>query len=403
MLVLGIKAGTRPWTLALDRRRGPRSAWVAPTGEARGTGERSGICENDRVTSGPAATARPVLAPLPEHPAVSYVMPVLNEAAHLAEAVGAVLSQAYDGEQELVLALGASSDGTDEVAERLAASDPRVRLVANPLNDIPIGLNLAIAASRHPVVVRVDAHAELPPGYTAAAVEILQRTGAANVGGVMEARGRGRFQRAVARAYNSPFGLGGGSWHHGEDEAECDSAYLGVFRREVLDEVGGYDETLRRAEDWELNHRIRAAGHLILFTPRLRVTYWPRASWDALRRQMYATGVWRGHLVRRHQSTPWRYLPPPAVAVLVAISLAVALLQLLGIARGAGWALAHVPSLGYLAGVTAVGLTRLGWDGPVDRLLNVVVLATMHLGWGSGFIRGWLAGAESTVDRSRVR
>ncbi len=354
------------------------------------------------VSSTPAAMPRPVLAELPEHPGVSYVMPVLNEAAHLAEAVGAVLSQDYPGEQELVLALGASSDGTDDVAARLAASDPRVRLVPNPRNDIPIGMNLAIRASRHPVVVRVDAHAELPEGYTAAMVEMLRRTGAANVGGVMEAKGHGRFQRAVARAYNSPFGLGGGSWHHGEEEAECDSAYLGVFRREVLDEVGLYDETLRRAEDWELNHRIRAAGHLVMFTPRLRVTYWPRANWDALRRQMYATGVWRGALVRRHQSTPWRYLPPPAVAVLVTLSLVVALLQVLGVARGSGWALAHVPSLGYLAGVTAVGLTRLGGDGLVDRLLNVVVLATMHLAWGSGFIRGWLFGAEATVDRSRL-
>lgn len=329
-------------------------------------------------------------------------MPVLNEAGHLAEAVRAVLSQDYPGEQELVLALGASSDATDAVAAELAAADPRVRLVANPRNDIPIGLNLAIRASRHPVVIRVDAHAELPPGYTVAAIEILRRTGAANVGGVMVAKGRGRFQRAVARGYNSPFGLGGGSWHHGDEEQESDSAYLGVFRREVLEEVGLYDESLRRAEDWELNHRIRAGGHLVLFTPKLEVTYWPRDNWDALRRQMYATGVWRGHLVRRHQSTPWRYLPPPAVAVLAAISVAVGLLQVLGLARGAGWALAHVPSLGYLAGVSAVGLTRLGGDGAVDRLLNVVVLATMHLAWGSGFIKGWLTGAERTVDRSRL-
>ena len=354
------------------------------------------------MTSGPAATVRPDLSPLPLHPAVSYVMPVLNEASHLGEAVGAVLSQEYPGEQELVLALGDSNDGTDDVAAALAASDRRVRLVRNPRNDIPIGLNLAIAASRNPVVIRVDAHAELPAGYTAAAVEILHRTGAANVGGVMVAKGHGRFQSAVARAYNSPFGLGGGSWHHGEEEVESDSAYLGVFRREVLEEVGGYDETLRRAEDWELNHRIRSAGHLILFTPKLKVTYWPRDNWDALRRQMYATGVWRGHLVRRQQSTPWRYLPPPAVAVLVAISVLVGLLQLLGVARGAGWALAHVPSLGYLAGVTVVGATRLGGDGVVDRLLNVVVLVTMHLGWGAGFIKGWLTGAATTVDRSRV-
>lgn len=342
------------------------------------------------------------LDPLPEFPAVSYVMPVLNEAAHLAQAVHAVLGQEYPGEQELVLALGNSSDATDEVARELAASDSRVKLVHNPRNDIPIGVNLAIAASHHPVVIRVDAHAELPPGYTTAMVEFLRRSGAGNVGGVMEARGHGRFQQAVARAYNSPFGLGGGVYHHGEDEADADSAYLGVFRREVLDAVGGFDERLRRAEDWELNLRIRQAGYRIRFTPKVKVVYWPRDNWGALRRQMYATGVWRGALVRRQGNTPLRYLPPPAVTVLVGIGVVVALLQAVGL-LGPWWALGYVPAVGYLLGVTVVGATRLGGANLGDRLLNGVVLATMHLSWGLGFLRGWLFGAESTVDRSRVK
>lgn len=350
----------------------------------------------------PDAAAAGRLSPLPECPAVSYVMPVLNEAAHLTQAVQAVLGQEYPGEQELVLALGASSDDTDQVAAELAASDPRVKLVHNPRNDIPIGVNLAIAASHHPVVIRVDAHAELPPGYTATMVDFLRRSGAGNVGGVMEARGHGRFQRAVARAYNSPFGLGGGVYHHGEDEVDADSAYLGVFRREVLEAVGGFDERLRRAEDWELNLRIRQAGYRIKFTPKVKVTYWPRANWDALCRQMYATGVWRGALVRRQGKTPLRYLPPPAVAVLVALGLVAGVLQAVGL-LGPWWAMAYLPAVGYLLGVTAVGIVRVGGDSIADRLLNAVVLATMHLSWGTGFLRGWLFGAESTVDSSRVK
>lgn len=350
----------------------------------------------------PDAAAAGQLSTLPEGVAVSYVMPVLNEAGHLAQAVRAVLGQEYPGEQELVLALGTSTDATDEVAAALAASDPRVKIVHNPRNDIPIGVNLAIAASHHPVVIRVDAHAELPAGYTAAMVDFLRRSGAGNVGGVMEARGHGRFQQAVARAYNSPFGLGGGVYHHGEDEADADSAYLGVFRREVLEAVGGFDERLRRAEDWELNLRIRQAGYRIRFTPKVKVIYWPRDNWRALRHQMFATGVWRGALVRRQGNTPLRYLPPPTVAVLVAIGLVIAVLQAVGL-LGPWWALGYVPAIGYLLGVTAVGLTRLSGNGLVDRLLNAVVLATMHLSWGLGFLRGWLFGADRTVDRSRVK
>ncbi|MDQ7993166.1 MAG: glycosyltransferase family 2 protein [Propionicimonas sp.] len=347
-----------------------------------------------------------VLDQLPPGVGVSYVMPVLNEAGHLERAVAAILSQEYEGESELVLALGASTDSTDAIAAGLAAADPRIRIVGNPANDIPKGVNAAIRASRHPVVIRVDAHAELPEGYTATAVETLRRTGCANLGGVMLARGETPVQRAIARAYNSPFGLGGGVYHHGEDEVAADSAYLGVFRREVLEEVGLFDEGLRRAEDWELNHRIRQAGYRVLFTPRLKVTYWPRGSLAALRRQMYATGVWRGHLVRRQRSTPWRYLPPPAVALVVAVSAVCLVLQGVGVLRGDAARLAGIAYLGtagYALGVSAVGLTRLGGDSAIDRLLNVAVLATMHLSWGAGFLRGVLLGAESTVDRSRVR
>lgn len=200
---------------------------------------------------------------MPTPVAVSYVMPVLNEEQHLGDAVASILSQDYPGEWELILALGASSDGTSAIASRLAARDARVRLVDNPDNHIAAGLNLAIGAGRHPVIVRVDAHAQLPPGYTQAMVAALERTGAAVVGGLMDARGDTPFQRAVARAYNSPFGLGGGAYHGSEAEGEIDSAYLGVFDRDVFDEVGGYDETLLRGEDWELTSRIRAAGRTV--------------------------------------------------------------------------------------------------------------------------------------------
>jgi len=169
-------------------------------------------------------------------------MPVLNERGYVEDAVRTVLTQEYGGEQDLVLALGPSTDGTTELVEQLAKADPRVSFVHNPGTDIPVGLNLAIASTAHPIIVRVDAHSELAPGYTERAVETLGRTGAANVGGVMVASGKTPFQTAVARAYNSKFGLGGASYHSGGKEGPAESAYLGVFQRETLAEVGGYDE-----------------------------------------------------------------------------------------------------------------------------------------------------------------
>ncbi|MDQ4214088.1 glycosyltransferase [Microbacterium sp. ASV81] len=337
-------------------------------------------------------------------------MPVLNERAYLEHAVRSVLQQDVDGPTELVLALGPSTDGTTELAVRLAAAEPRLRIVHNPAADIPVGLNAAIRASIHPTVIRVDAHSELSPGYARRALETLARTGAANVGGVMRADGRTPFQAAVARAYNSPAGLGGGSYHGGTREGAAESAYLGVMRRAVLDEVGLFDESIRRGEDWELNLRIRQAGHRVWFDPQLAVTYWPRESWIRLARQFRATGAWRGELVRRYgRRNGVRFFAPPSLVLLLALAVVVAVLQLTGVFGGVLSIIAsivYLPLVAYAILVIAMALTP-GKPAdpprsPRERVWTLAVLPTMHLSWGLGFLAGVLRGAHDTVDASRL-
>ncbi|MGI8394145.1 glycosyltransferase family 2 protein [Leucobacter sp. W1038] len=344
------------------------------------------------------------LTPLPSLPAVSYVMPVLNEEEHLETAVRTILGQQYKGEKEIVLALGPSTDRSTEIADRLAAADPRVRLVENPGRDIPIGLNLAIATSRFPVVVRVDAHSELVPEYTSAGIAALRREGAANVGGVMQAAGRTTVQRAIAAGYNSPYGLGGGAYHGDGTPGPAESAYLGIFRREAIEAVGGYDPGIRRGEDWELNLRIRMAGGIVWFDPSLRVTYWPRASLPDLSRQFFATGAWRAVLVRRHpRAHPWRFFAPGALVLALTTSLVVLALQCVGLVPWAWWSVVHALPLAY-AGAVAFGTTRLpALHGVRERLVGAAVLVTMHVSWGVGFLVGIAGGASRTVDRSRAR
>jgi succinoglycan biosynthesis protein ExoA len=333
-------------------------------------------------------------------------MPVLNEARYLETAIATVLDQDYAGEKELILALGPSSDGTDAIVARLSAADPRITSVHNPDTDIPVGLNLAIKASRFPIIVRVDAHSELEPGYTSRAVETLERTGAANVGGIMHARGKTAFQSAAARGYNSRFGLGGARYHGGGDEGQAESAYLGVFRREVLTEVGYFDESIRRGEDWELNLRIRAAGHAVWFDPALQVTYWPRESWTKLVRQFCATGIWRGELVRRYRGrNPWRFFVPPVLVLTVLASVLVGVLQLTGVLSGwpsAVASLVYVGSGAYVLLVLALAFIADRGSTFLDRWFFVVVLPTMHLSWGVGFILGLVRGARDSVDTSRT-
>lgn len=336
-------------------------------------------------------------------PSVAYVIAVLNDAARLPTAVHSALGQEYAGSQQVVIAVAPSSDGTRAVADALSALDPRVRVIDNPRTDIPAGLNAAIAAAQSDIIVRVDSHTELPPGYTRRMVAELAHTGAANVGGVMFAQGSGRVQESVARAYNSPAGLGGGVYHGGDEAGPADSAYLGVFRREVLLQVGGYDESLRRGEDYDLNQRIIAAGHLVWFVPDVEVRYSPRSSRSALAQQMFATGAWRGEMVRRSpRGTATRYLAPPALVLGLVASSVAGVLSLTGRPVGV-LALAHIAPVAYVGmlGYAATSLT--GAQTTAQRLDDVVTLAAMHLSWGAGFLKGLVVGAGGTVDTSRVR
>ena len=304
-------------------------------------------------------------------------MPLLNEERHLRDAVAMILSQDYPGPLEVVLALGPSRDRTDEVARSVAAGDDRVRLVANPSGRTPDGLNAAIGAATGEVVVRVDGHAEIPGDYIRTAVDELTRVGADNVGGIMDARGTTPFERAVACAMRSPLGVGSSRFHTGGQAGESDTVYLGVFRRSALERVGGYDPHFARAQDWEMNHRIRQTGGKVWFTPELKVTYRPRGSFGSLARQYFHYGRWRRVVARHHEGTinP-RYLAPPTMAVLTTA----------GLVAGFFWKPAWVVPAGYLTAVAAGGLAISAGEPVKTRVLTPAVLATMHWAWGAGFL-----------------
>lgn len=314
--------------------------------------------------------------PTATQPSVSVVVPVLNEERHLADAVAMILAQDYPGPLDVVLALGPSTDATDAVAAALT-SEPRVRTVANPSGRTPDGLNAAIGASDGEIVVRVDGHAELTVDYVRCAVAELARVGADNVGGIMDAQGTTPFERAVAWAMRSPLGVGSARFHTGGEAGAVDTVYLGVFRREALTRVGGFDSRFTRTQDWELNHRIRATGGTIWFSPRLRVVYRPRASVRALARQYLEYGRWRRVVTRLHPDTvSVRYLAAPAALVGCVV----------GLVGGLVWWPLFVLPVGYAAVVVIGGLALSGELSPAERLLVPVVLPTMHLAWGWGFL-----------------
>jgi len=307
---------------------------------------------------------------------ISVILPVLNEEKYLEDAVNAILAQQYDGKIEVILAVAPSDDRTLEIAQRLHMNDPRVVIVENPSGRTAAGLNLAIAASQYSIIVRVDGHANIPNNYCELVSEVLETTGAVNVGGVMAAEGKSLFEKSVARAMRSPLGVGASRFHTGGSAGEVDTVYLGAFRKEALLAAGGFDERFTRAQDWELNFRLRQAGGVVYFDPRLVVTYRPRSSVKALAKQYFEYGRWRRVVSRRHQGTiNYRYLAPPFTVAATLLSLIL------------GWLVSpflFIPALVYAVFILIASVVIGKSMG--EFLCLPTILLTMHISWGLGFL-----------------
>lgn len=312
-------------------------------------------------------------------------MPVRNEGVHLVDAVASVLAQGYPGRLDLGIAVAPSEDDTALIASRLADGDERVRVVDNPTGRTPAGLNAAIAATDGDVVVRVDGHAALSPGYIERAVATMCRTGAVNVGGVQQARGETPFEEAVAAAMTSRLGTGGARFHVGGAAGEVDTVYLGVFDRAAGDAVGWFDDSLIRNQDYELNIRLRKAGGTVWFDPELWASYRPRGSFRALARQYYEYGYWKAEVLRREPGSIKlrQAVPPLAIGGVVAGALVAS-------RRPA----AAILPFGYLAALLCAGRSE------PSPYRTAAALATMHTSWSGGLVAGAIAAVRG-VHRIR--
>jgi glycosyltransferase involved in cell wall biosynthesis len=303
---------------------------------------------------------------------VSVVIPTLNESAHIEACLRSVLAQEVPGGLEVLVVDGLSSDGTGELAEQLGA-----RVIRNENRGIPGALNLGLAEAQGEIVVRFDGHAEMPPGYVQACVRALEEEeAAASVGGWREARGAGPWGRALSAALASPFGVGHPLiWRRPRDPArrEVEHVPLGCFRVETLRAVGGWREDLLSNEDFELDHRLRAAGGRVVFDPEIWSIYRPRESLGAIARQYWRYGNWKARvLVDSPRSLRPRQLAPPALLATAALSVLPTPLR-----RPARAALGAYG--GVLAAIAA--RSQAGWR-------TAPVLAAMHGAWGCGLVAG---------------
>lgn len=324
-------------------------------------------------------------------PMVSVIIPMRNEAAHIAACIDSVLAQDYPADRlEVIVVDGESDDASLEVLRGYGA---RLRILRNPSRIVPTAMNIGIRAARGEIIARVDAHTLLEPDYLRVGVETLRRTAADNVGGPMRHVGGGPMGDAIALAMASRFGIGA-YFHFAQDDREVDTVYMGMYPRAVFERIGLFDEELVRNQDDELNYRLRKAGGSIFITTRMRSHYQNRQGIKTLWRQFFQYGMWKIRVLQKHprQMSPRQFVPPAFVLSVLLTALAAPWLPV------ARWLLAAALGAYALALTAAASLVcrERGWRH-FGRVL--AAFATMHVSWGSGFLVGALRFADRWFAR----
>jgi glycosyltransferase involved in cell wall biosynthesis len=278
---------------------------------------------------------------------------------------------------------GGSEDRSREVVRILGAGRDNLFLLENPRRTAPAALNVGLSRARGQVVIRVDGHCAIPPGYVRRCVAHLSDGEADGVGGPIDTVGRTRTARAIALAMRSRFGVGDCAFRTARGDAWVDSVPFPAYPRRAIERAGRFDEELVRNQDDEYNYRLRALGGRIRLAEDLRSVYYSRATLAGLARQYFQYGYWKVRVLQKHpsQMMPRQFAPPLLAAFLGAALLALPFSSLSRVLLAA--VLAAYAAAGVLASVRSAK----GEDRGL-RPLVCAAFATLHLAYGSGFLAG---------------
>ncbi len=320
-------------------------------------------------------------------PSVSVIVPCFNEEKTIALLLEAVRSQDYPSELiEVVIADGGSTDRTRQVIADFSADHPKMDIVVvdNLKRIIPAALNTAIAHAQHEVIVRLDAHCVPEHDYIRRSVENLLNRDASNVGGiwVIKPGNSTWIAKAIAYAAGHPLGVGDAKYRYTRTAAYVDTVPFGAYRRELIDQVGWFNEELLSNEDYEWNARVRQSGGKVWLDPEIRSTYFSRANLRQLARQYWRYGYWKWQMIRRYPATlRWRQAVPPLFVL--AILTMIILLPFIPAVRIILPALLGI----YVLILILAAIPQAIKEKDLKQLIGVpLAIMTMHFSWGTAFL-----------------
>ncbi len=320
-------------------------------------------------------------------PKVSIIVPCFNEQSTISLLLVALREQTFSrADMEVIIADGMSTDGTRDAISKFQADFPdlSVRVIDNRLRTIPSGVNRAIEASSSDIILRLDAHSKPYPDYIENSVKALEEGRGDNVGGVWEIQPGADtwIAKSIAVAAAHPLGVGDALYRRAKQAAEVDTVPFGSFKRELIERIGRFDETLLTNEDYEFNTRIRKSNGRIWLDPSIRSIYYARSTLQELARQYWRYGYWKWRMLRRYPDTlRWRQALPPLFVLSLPGLLLLSALVPQALYLLVGELLAYFLIM-FLAGIRSA-LRR----GNLFLMIGLpLAIPVMHISWGSGFL-----------------
>ncbi len=230
---------------------------------------------------------------------VSFVVIAFNAATTLDALFDCLKKQTYPHSSiEVILVDGNSQDATKEKMLRFKNAENdfiRVAVLDNPKKTLPCGWNVALDAVKGDAVLRVDAHTTFPPEFIELNVRDLNKGENICGGKVISIPAKkDNWSITLNEAENSMFGGSFAAFRHAETARYVSTAAFAIYRKEVFDTVGKYNEALTRTEDNEMHYRMKQAGYKFYYDPEIVSYRETRATLGKLLKQKYLNGYWIG-------------------------------------------------------------------------------------------------------------
>lgn len=241
-------------------------------------------------------------------PFVSALIVTYNEEKFIKESLSSLINQTYPCDRyEIIIIDGNSSDNTINVVDSLVKEHPdhEIKTIYNPKKLLAAGWNLGIKAASGEYVVRIDAHSVAKKDFIEKSVDtILRIPDVACVGGKLTTAASQNSNKAVSLVLSSPFGVGNSSFRVSNSPGYADTAVYGLYKKEIFEEVGYFNEFYARNQDIELHARIKKAGGKFYFNPEIESTYYARNSVKKMAKQAFGNGKWNMILILNRTSAP---------------------------------------------------------------------------------------------------